>query len=111
MKDEVVEFVVAVHDPRAARLALVRQVPLVPCYELVPPWDVAHRLARLDVLHCGLGARDFGQGLDLAGEVGLMRAEVFEADVVWVERGERTECAHCGEPAVFQFVEYGVCLV
>ena len=59
VKDKVVEFIVAVHDPHASRLALVWQVPLVPRYELVPPWDVAYRLARLDVLHRGLGARDF----------------------------------------------------
>ena len=101
MKDEVVELIVAVDDPRTARLAFVRQVPLVPCHELVPAWDRAHRLARVDVLHRGLGVRDFGQGLDLARKVGLVRAEIFEADVFWVERGERAECAHCGEPAVF----------
>jgi hypothetical protein len=36
----------------------------------------------------------------LAGEVGFVRAEVFEADVLWIERGECAESAHCGEPAV-----------
>ena len=75
VKDEVVKLIVAVDDARTAGLALVRQVPLVPCHEL--------RLARVDVLHRGLGVRDFGRGLDLARELRLVQAEIFEADVFW----------------------------
>ncbi len=100
VKDEVIKFIVAMYDPHTACLALVRQVPLIPGYELVPPWYFAHRLAHVDVLHRGLRERDFGQGLDLAWEIRLVRAEIFEPDAFWVERGECAECAHCGEPAV-----------
>src|SRR5580658_8430730 len=95
VKDEVIEFIITVHDPHTARLALVRQVPLVPRYELVPPWYFAHQLARVDVFHRGLGERDFGQCFDLAWKVRLVGAEIFEAEVIWVERGERAESAHC----------------
>ena len=76
MEDEVVEFVVAVHDPRTAGLALIGQVPLVPRDELGPAGNVAYRLSGVDVPHGGLRARDFGEGLDLAREVRLGRAKI-----------------------------------
>jgi hypothetical protein len=101
-KDEFVEFLVAVNrdDPHTS-LVLVLQVPLVLRYELVPPWDFADRLARIDVLHHGLNERDSGQGFGLAWRGGLVRAESLEADVLWIEKGWRAKCAHHEEPGVF----------
>ncbi len=60
VKDEVIEFIVPVYDPYTARLVLIRQVPLVPCYEFVPTWDFANCFASVDILHRGLRERDFG---------------------------------------------------
>ena len=51
VKDKVIEFIVPVYDPYTACLVLVWQVPLVPCYELIPPWDFANGFASVDILH------------------------------------------------------------
>jgi hypothetical protein len=85
MEDEVIELIVAMHYPHAS-LLLVRQVPLVPRDELAPSGDFAHGFAGINVLHGGLGKRDFGERLDLARKVRFVRAKVLEADILRVER-------------------------
>ena len=85
VEDEVVELVVAMHDPHA-RLALVGQVLLVPRDELVPPGYFTHRLAGVDVLHGRLRVRHLRQRPHLAREVRLVRAEFLQADLARVER-------------------------
>jgi len=100
VEDEVVELVVAMHDPHAS-FALVGQVPLVPRDELAPTRNFPHRLSGIDVLNRGLRECDLGKGLDLTREVRLVRTKVLQADVPRVERGERGQRAHCREPAVY----------
>ena len=86
VKDEVVDLVVAMHDPHA-RLAFVRQVLLIPPDELVPPRYRTYRLAALDIPHGRLRVRHFRERPDLPWEIRLVRAELFQADFVRVERG------------------------
>ena len=100
VEDEVVELVVAMHDSHAS-FALVWQVPLIPRDELAPTGDFPHQLSGIDILNRGLRECDLGKGLDLTREVRLVRAEVLQADVLRVERGERAQRAHRGEPAVY----------
>ena len=88
VEDEVVELVVTMHDSHAS-FALVGQVTLVPRDELAPTGDFPHRLSGIDVLNRSLRECDLGKGLDLTREVRLVRAEVLQADVLRVERGER----------------------
>jgi hypothetical protein len=50
--------------------------------------------AHVDILRCGLGKCDFGQSFDLAWEARLVRAEILEAEVFWVEREESAESTY-----------------
>lgn len=85
VEDEVIELVVAMHDPHA-RLALVGQVLLVPRDELVPAGYFANGLAGVYVLHGRLSVRHLRERLDLAREVRLVRAKLPEANFSWVKR-------------------------
>ena len=92
-------------DPQP-RLALVRQVRLVPRDHLREARDLPRGLARLDVDGLGLGSGDGGERLDLPREVGRVRGEAGEPERGGVEQREGAEDACGGEPAGVQDASY-----
>ena len=98
VENEVIELVVSMHDSKA-ELLLVGEVGAVPRNELVEEGDVPGLIPGLDVSNLGLNRGDFGEGLDLAREVVTGGTKVAQANLMWVNRAEGSECFHSSEPA------------